>query len=95
MAQDPKTTAEPQEKLDAFKNYDDFLNYVRDKFNFGPAEAQSLYKVLFKLQSVGADPIRTMEDCKNKMVGNECLDMLRFMIYVDNMDLLGIKDMTG
>ena len=85
---------QPSEKLAAFKSYEDFLAYVGRRFDLRPGEHEALYNVLVKLQNVGADPLETMEACKSEMAPNDCLDMLRFMIYIENLDISELKDLT-
>lgn len=77
----------PQETLDGFESYEAFIDFVQARFDLQPGEPEALYDVMVKLQNVGTDPLRVMDDCKARMARHDCLDMLRFMIYVDRLDL--------
>jgi len=87
-----KKKMQPVEKLEAFESYTDFLRYVEARFDLRPGEPEALYSVLVKLQNVGADPLKAMEDCIYKMAKHDCHDMLRFMMHVENMDLAALKE---
>lgn len=82
----------PREALEGFDSYEAFVAYVQERFALKPGELEALYDVLVKLQKVGISPLQAMEDCKTKMARHDCLDMLRFMIYVDGLDLAQLKD---
>jgi len=86
-----KETMQPEERLAAFESYADFLRYVEARFDLRPGEPEALYSVLVKLQNVGADPLKAMEDCIDKMAKHDCHDMLRFMMHVENLDLAELK----
>lgn len=86
-----KETMQPVERLAAFESYADFLRYVEARFDLRPGEPEALYSVLVKLQNVGADPLKAMEDCIDKMAKHDCHDMLRFMMHVENLDLAELK----
>ena len=94
MTNEPGVEKRPLEKLNAFESYDAYLGFVKDRFDLKAGEHEALYAVLLKLQHVGADPIKTMEECRFKMAKHDCLDMLRFMIYVENLDLNVLKEMA-
>ncbi|RJQ74387.1 MAG: hypothetical protein C4519_16830 [Desulfobacteraceae bacterium] len=79
-------------KLAAFDSYGAFLQYVQDRFDLKPGEHEALYDVLLKLQSVGEDPLQVIETCQFKMAEHDCLDMLRFMIHVDSLDIKELKN---
>lgn len=78
-------------KLEAFEDYDDYLRYTRDLFDLTPDEYAALFQVLVKLESVGTDPLETLRTCRSEMGTDDCLDMLKFMIYVDGLDLAAIQ----
>lgn len=78
-------------KLEAFEDYDHYLRYTRDLFDLSPDEYAALFQVLLKLQSVGSDPVKTLQTCRFEMGNDDCLDMLKFMIYVDGLDLASIQ----
>lgn len=78
-------------KLEAFEDYDDYLRYTRDLFDLTPDEYAALFQVLLKLESVGSDPVKTLRTCRFEMETGDCLDMLKFMIYVDGLDLASIQ----
>jgi len=82
----------PREALQGFDGYEAFVAYVQERFELKPGELEALHDVLVKLQHVGISPLQAMEDCKTKMAGHDCLDMLRFMIYVDGLDLAQLKE---
>jgi hypothetical protein len=82
----------PPTQLKGFATYEDFLNYAKTRFALEPHEYEALFHVLLKLQGVGSDPIKTMQDCQSQLADGECLDMLKFMMYVDGLDL---KDFNG
>jgi hypothetical protein len=86
--------SKPSTKLKGFKNYQDFLRYSRSLFVLKPAEYQGLYRILLKLQSVGEDPLQFMLSCKNNRDENDCKDLIRFMIYVENLDIEDIQDVA-
>lgn len=48
--------------------------------------------VLIKLQSVGEDPLHVMETYRFKMAKHDCLDMLRFMVHIENMNVIDLKE---
>lgn len=73
--------------LNGFDTFEDFLKYTRTIFDLQADEYVALFNVLLKLQVLGEDPIETMRDCRTKMASHDCMDMLRFMIYVDGLDL--------
>ena len=81
-----------ENKLIGFEDYDSFVRYTQTLFNLEPDQYQALFKVLLKLQSLGQKPVKVLQECKNLQGDNDCLDMLKFMIYVDGMDLAGIKE---
>jgi hypothetical protein len=85
-------TTPPVEKLEAFKTYAEFLSYLEQRFDLKPGEHEALYSVLVKLQNVGADPLKAMDDCRQKMAKTDCLDMLRFMMHIENMDIADLKE---
>lgn len=91
--EDRREKKPPMEGLEAFESYDAFLSFVKERFDLKAGEHEALYAVLLKLQHVGADPIKTMEDCRRKMVKHDCMDMLRFMIHVESLDLDDLKEM--
>lgn len=86
------TPPKPPTQLRGFATYEDFLDYARTRFALEPHEYESLFNVLLKLQGVGSDPLKTMQDCQSQLADGECLDMLKFMMYVDGLDL---KDFKG
>ncbi len=77
----------PPETLNGFDNYGDFLVFAKMIFNLSSSEYKALYEVLVKLQSVGEDPVKTMLLWKNSMDEQDCLDLIRFMIQIESMDL--------
>lgn len=81
----------PPTQLKGFATYEDFLEYARTRFALEPREYEALFNVLLKLQSVGSDPLKTMQDCQSQLADGECLDMLKFMMYVDGLDLKDIE----
>ena len=81
----------PPTQLKGFTTYEDFLDYVRPRFTLEPHEYEALFNVLLKLQSVGSDPLETMQDCQSRLADGECLDMLKFMMYVDGLELKDFK----
>jgi hypothetical protein len=80
------------EKLEAFDTYDHYLRYARDLFDLTPDEHAALFQVLVKLESVGSDPMETLHTCRFDMETDDCLSMLKFMMYVDGLDLLALKE---
>jgi hypothetical protein len=77
----------PPSTVNGFDQYGDFLVFAKMLFDLKAGEYKALYKVLLKLQSVGEDPIQTMLQWKNRMDEKDCLDLIRFMIQVEAMDL--------
>lgn len=94
MTKERRLERRPLEQLNAFESYDAYLSFVKDRFDLKAGEHEALYAVLLKLQHVGADPIKTMEECRFKMAKHDCLDMLRFMIHIENLDLDDLKEMA-
>ena len=83
--------SKPPTRLNGFATYEDFLEYARTRFALEPREYEALFNVLLKLQSVGSDPLETMQDCQSQLADGECLDMLKFMMYVDGLEIKDIK----
>lgn len=81
----------PPTQLKGFATYKDFLEYAQTRFALEPRQYEALFNVLLKLQSVGSDPLKTLNDCQSQLADGECLDMLKFMMYVDGLDLKDIK----
>jgi len=81
----------PPTQLKGFATYEDFFDYAKTRFTLEPREYEALFNVLLKLQGVGSDPIETMQDCQSQLADGECLDMLKFMIYVDGLELKDFK----
>ncbi len=81
-----------EEKLIGFENYDAYLQYIRTLIKMRPDEYAALYKVLLKLQSVGQKPMDILHQCKYRQGDADCLDMLKFMIYIDDLDLADLKE---
>jgi len=81
-------------QLIGFADYEAFVQYVHENLKLKPDEVRALYDVLVKLQSVGQDPVNTLEACRRDMAPGDCLDMLRFMMYIDGLDLGEIKTMA-
>lgn len=81
----------PPTQLKGFATYEEFLDYASTRFALEPDEYEALFNVLLKLQSVGSDPRETMQDCQSQLADGECLDMLKFMIYVDGLDIKDLK----
>ena len=94
MTRSPDPNGPASRKLRAFENFDEFLSYTRSLFDLSPDEYAALFNVLIKLESVGTDPVETMHTCRYDMSRQDCLDMLKFMIYVDGLDLGAIKEMV-
>lgn len=82
------------QKLEAFDDYDHYLRYTRDLFDLTPDEYAALFQVLVKLESVGSDPLETLKTCRFEMETDDCLNMLKFMMYVDGLNLSTIKAMA-
>ena len=80
------------EKLIGFEDYDAYLRYIQSLIQLEPDEYAALFQVLLKLQSVGQKPIDILNQCKYRQGDADCLDMLKFMIYVDELDLGAFKD---
>ena len=87
------TTAslKPPTQLKGFATYEDFLEFAKTRFDLEPAEYESLFNVLLKLQSVGTDPLKIMQDCQSRLPNGECMDMLKFMMYVDGLEFKDLK----
>ena len=85
----------PEEKLDAFENYDDYLNYVGTMFELSPEAYAALFSVLVKLQHVGHDPVRTLNKCKFDMAPGDCADLLDFMMDIEQMDLAELQSVAA
>jgi hypothetical protein len=80
--------------LSGFADYDAFVRYARDRLRMQPDEMRALHDVLVKLQSLGEDPVQTLEACQRDMPAGDCLDMLRFMMLIDAMNLDDLKAMA-
>jgi hypothetical protein len=79
--------SKPKTKLDAFESSEAFTNYAKERFDLTPDELRTLYRVMIKLQNMGQDPIEAMDQCQYEMEEVDCLEMLRFMIQVEGMDM--------
>ena len=77
--------------MDKFETYEAYLDYAKSLFDLEPQMYRVLFDVLVKLQSLGQDPLEALQTCKYHMAQNDCLDMLNFMMYIENLDLAGIK----
>ena len=80
----------PSAKLDGFDNYGDYLEVAKSLVDLEPQMYGVLYNVLVKLQSLGQDPLEVLQSCRYRMARNDCVDMLKFMIYIENLDLAEI-----
>ncbi|MEJ2039815.1 MAG: hypothetical protein P8X55_12925 [Desulfosarcinaceae bacterium] len=94
MSLSGNTTDRDIQKLRTFEDYDDYLRYASDLFDLTPDEYAALFQVLVKLQSVGSDPLEALQTCRFEMEAGDCLDMLKFMMYVDGLDMAKIKEMV-
>ena len=82
---------EPPTQLIGFEGYEDFLKFAKNRFALQPTEYEALYNVLLKLQSVGVDPLKAMQDCQSQLLDGECLDMLKFMMFIDGLEMKDLK----
>jgi hypothetical protein len=82
-----KIKTPPDDELESFEDYQDFVTFTETLFKLQPSEYRGLYKVLQKLQSLGEDPKEVLHTWKQKTCQDECPDFIRFMIEVDNMDI--------
>lgn len=82
----------PKENLDAFETYADFVEYVQTKFSLEPDEYPSLFNVLVKLESLGQDAVKVLNNCRQGQ--DDCMEMMRFLMYVDELDLSEIREMA-
>lgn len=89
-----RSTVVPERRLVAFENFAAYLEYSQQLFDLTAAEHEALFDVLVKLQSIGEDPVQTLHECKFNMEEKDCLDMLKFMIQIESMDLETVKKMV-
>ena len=82
-----KIKTPPDDALESFEDYQDFVTFTETLFKLQPSEYQGLYKVLQKLQSLGEDPKEVLRTWKQKTCQEECPEFIRFMIEVDKMDI--------
>jgi hypothetical protein len=80
------------QKLIGFEDYDAYLRYTQSLFKLEPGEYEALFQVLLKLQSVGQKPVDILHQCKHLQGDQDCVDMLKFMMYIDELDLVKMKD---
>jgi hypothetical protein len=80
------------QELMGFENYNAYLRYTKSLFELEPEEYEALFKVLLKLQSVGQKPIDILHQCKHRQGDDDCVDMLKFMMYINDMDITDIKE---
>ncbi|MEE4358643.1 MAG: hypothetical protein V2I97_19400 [Desulfococcaceae bacterium] len=71
-----------------FSHYQEFESFCKSLFRLKKWEYKKLYQVMIKLESVGKNPIRSMILWKNSLPEQECLDFIRFMILVDESDMI-------
>ena len=71
-------------KLVGFDDYSDFLDFSQSLYRLNPAEHQGLFKVLEKLQCIGEDPIKCMLFWRSNASENECVELIRYLIKIDN-----------
>jgi hypothetical protein len=83
LIQDKKPTL----NLKSFDSYDAYLRFMQSHFDFTDDEYRLLFNVLVKLENVGQDPLQAIHECKFKMETSDCMEMLRFMMAIENMDL--------
>jgi hypothetical protein len=81
----------PEPKLKHFDSYADFLNYSESLFDLTAEQHQSLFKVLVKLESVGEDAVDTIDHCKFEWGEADCLELIKFMIQVEAMDMADLS----
>lgn len=84
----------PKPKLRKFDSYSDFLNYSESMFDLTPEEHRSLFKVLVKLESVGEDAMDTIDNCKFEWGDEDCLDLIKFMIQVEALNMADLSEST-
>ena len=82
-----KEPTTPKDRLSAFKDFQDFVEYTEVMFKLEPEEFCGLYKVLLKLQSLGEDPKEVLRTWKKHTCQEECPEFIRFMIQVDKMPI--------
>ncbi|NNG00996.1 MAG: hypothetical protein HKM93_16525 [Desulfobacteraceae bacterium] len=81
----------PEQMLDNFDGFEDFLIFSQALFDLTADEYAALYNVMIKLQSVGEDAKTTLQDCKLDMGENGCLEMIKILIKIEEMDLSELK----
>ena len=74
-------------QLEGFNDYEEYLDFSRSLFKLDPEEYYSLYKVLEKLQCIGEDPIKCMLFWRSSASENDCIELIRYLIKIDNIDL--------
>jgi hypothetical protein len=80
-------TAGIQTILSGFSDYREFLSFSKTLFQLKTEEHQGLFDVLLKLESIGQDAVETMLSLKSNADEQDCYELIRFMIQIDNLDM--------